>query len=121
MRKGNTVKLKGLDPYCGRSGITKYSYLSITRHTSREEQTEWRARLNEAIKAGTETWHDCAGEPHMAPLCSRVKSEPDDTFTVIRSRCCPVLGYHKMPKSALIRNNRTGEEGYVYRRGLELV
>jgi hypothetical protein len=45
----------------------------------------------------------------------------DDTFTVVKARCAPILGYHKQPKSTLIRNNRTGEEGYVKRKWLVLV
>ena len=74
-------------------------------------------------------WHpfvaDCIIEDSLPTGligCVRaIEVKDDDTFTVVRSRACPVLGYHKQPKSALIRNNRTGKEGYIKRIHLEVV
>mgnify|MGYP001468248694 FL=1 len=45
----------------------------------------------------------------------------DDTFTIVRARCAPILGYHKIRRMALVRNNRTGEEGYIRRDFVEVV
>ena len=77
----------------------------------------------------------CAGETTLPPRIAVVEFEggtlnrpdrtikpwenvktSDDIFTVVRSRCAPILGYHKYSKMTLVRNNRTGEEGYVKRK-----
>ena len=124
MRKGSQVKIKGLYPSCGREGIIEYSWPRIYRHVTSEEVQEWRD--SDASKG-----MNCAGETKLPPRCVRLSYEggerrvgqaggfmekhSDDTFTVVRARCAPTLGYHKQPKSTLIRNNRTGEEGYVKR------
>lgn len=124
MRKGNQVKIKGLYPSFGREGIIEYSWPRIYRHVTAEEVQEWRD--SDASKG-----MNCAGETKLPPRCVRLSYEggtrrvgqvggfmeknSDDTFTVVKARCAPTLGYHTQPKSSLIRNNRTGEEGYVKR------
>ena len=130
MRKGNQVKIKGLYPSCGREGIIEWSWPEIYRHTTWEERQEWR-------DSPESKGFNSAGESKLPPRCVRVRYEggtrrlgqpgggmmknSDDTFTVVKARCAPTLGYHKQPKSTLIRNNRTGEEGYVKRKWLVIV
>ena len=111
MRKGIQVRLK----------FDGYSRPHVYRQTSHEEREEWYQALRENIKAGRDVGYDCAGETKLAPRCTTVVAEPDDTFTVVRGRCAPSLGYSTYKKSALIRNNRTGEEGYAKRIHLEVV
>ena len=115
MKKGNQVKLKGIYPYSYRNGPTKYSYGTILRHVTTKEVQEWRdSPASKGINS--------AGELKLPPTCASVEAdEVNDTFTVIRARCAPILAYRKQPKSAFIRNNRTGEEGYIQRAWLELI
>ena len=124
MRKGSQVKIKGLYPSFGRDGIITYSWPRIYRHVTAEEVQAWRD--SDASKG-----MNCAGETKLPPTCVQLSYEggerragqpgggmeksSDDTFTVVKSRCAPILGYRKQPKSTLVRNNRTGEEGYVKR------
>ena len=112
MKKGYQVKLKETNSWSRRR---------VYRHTTHEEQQEWYERLYEDCRAGRDVSYNCAGESKLAPRCAVIEVKDDDTFTVVRARCCPTIGYHKQPKSALIRNNRTGEEGYIKRIHLELV
>ena len=127
MRKGNQVKLIGKYPFCGREGIVEYSWERVYRHTTAEEVQAWR-------DSPESKGMNSAGESKLPPRCVRVEyiggtirrpnrtitqgeetKLSDDTFTVVRSRCAPILGYHKYSKMTLIRNNRTGEEGYIRR------
>jgi len=112
MKKGYQVKLKKTD---------RWSTRSVYRHTTHEEQKEWYEKLYAECRAGRDIGYDCAGESRLAPLCAAIEVKDSDTFTVVRGRCCPTIGYHKQPKSSLIRNNRTGEEGYIRRIHLEIV
>ena len=133
MRKGNQVKLIGRHPYCGRDGIVKYDWREMYRHTTAEEIQAWR-------ESPASKGMNSAGETKLPPRCVLVeynggtiyrpnlkvtKDEEaklsDDTFTVVKSRCAPILGYYKYTKMALIRNNRTGEEGYIRRSRIEVV
>ena len=133
MRKGNQVKLIGKYPYCGREGIVEYSWERMYRHTTAEEVQAWR---DSPESKGI----NCAGELKLPPRCVQVeynggtihrpnrtitKEEEtklsDDTFTIVRARCAPTLGYHKIRRMALLRNNRTGEEGYIRRDFVEIV
>jgi len=128
MRKGNQVKLIGRYPYCGREGIVKYGWPRIYRRLTEEETQAWYD--SDASKGMT-----CDGETKLPPTCKQIlynggtlhrpdlKIKPwenvllsEDTFTVVRARCAPTLGYHKSPGQTLVRNNRTGEEGYVKRK-----
>ena len=128
MKKGNQVKVIGRYPFCGRDGIVEYSWPKIWRHTTPEEVQAWR-------ESPESKGIDSAGEPKLPPRVARVEFEggtlhrpdrkikpweevktSDDIFTVVRARCAPILGYHKHSKMALIRNNRTGEEGYIRRK-----
>ena len=111
MKKGYQVKIKFKDTN---------SRKSVFRHTSAEERNEWYEKLHTECQAGREVSYNCAGESKLAPMCIAIEVNDDDTFTVVRGRCCPTIGWHKQPKSALIRNNRTGEEGYIKRIQLEL-
>ena len=133
MRKGNQVKLIGKYPFCGREGIVEYSWERIYRHTTSEEVQAWRdSPESKGINS--------AGESKLPPRVAQVeyvggtifrpnrtitKEEEtklsDDTFTVVRSRCAPILGYHKYSKMALLRNNRTGEEGFIRRNRVEII
>ncbi len=127
MRKGNQVKIIGRYPYCGRDGIVEYCWPRVYRHTTTEEVEAWR---NSPESKGI----NCAGEAKLPPLIARVafkggtlhrpglKIKPwenvkmsDDIFTVVKARCAPRLGYSRYSKMTLVRNNRTGEEGYVKR------
>jgi hypothetical protein len=133
MRKGNQVKVVGQYHWRSPDGIVKYNWPSIYRHVTAEEVRAW-------YDSDASKGIDCAGETKLPPRCVMIGFEggtsfqpnvpvqrpraaklSEDTFTVVRSRCCPVIGYHKQPKSALVRNNRTGAEGYVKRKDLELV
>ncbi len=128
MRKGDQIKLIGRYPSCGREGIVRYSWPRIYRHTTEEEVQAW-------YDSPESKGMNCAGETKLPPTCTRVGfiggwlnrpsrtiaiwenvKTSDDTFTVVRARCAPTLGYTKSTKMALVRNNRTGEEGYVKRR-----
>ena len=128
MKKGDQIKLIGRYPSCGREGIVQYSWPRIYRHTTKEEVQAW-------YDSPESKGMNCAGETKLPPRCVVVDykggtlQRPDctikpwenvllseDVFTVVKARCAPTLGYHKQPKSALIRNNRTGEEAYVKRR-----
>ena len=139
MRKGNQVKVLGEYPFCGRDGIVKYSWPRVYRYVTAEEVQAW-------YDSDASKGMNSAGETKLPPRCAQVKFEggtiiarerdnlpgftinesenvklSDDTFTVVKARCAPILGYHKQPKSALIRNNRTGEAGFIKRRHLEIV
>ena len=128
MRKGDQIKLVGRYPFCGKDGIVQYSWPRMYRHTTEEEIQAW---YDSPASKGINS----AGESKLPPMVVRVDFEggtlhrpdrtikpwenvktSDDIFTVVKSRCAPTLGYHKHTKMALIRNNRTGEEGYVYRK-----
>ena len=133
MHKGNQVKLIGKYPFCGREGIVQYSWERIYRHTTPEEVQAWRdSPESKGINS--------AGESKLPPRVAQVEyiggtihrpdrtitpdeetKLSDDTFTVVRARCAPLLGYHKYSKMTLLRNNRTGEEGYIQRRHVRLV
>ena len=133
MRKGNQVKIIGRYPYCGRDGIVKYSWERMYRHTTNSEVEAWRnSPASQGINSAGETklpprftFVDYDGGTLNRPDCKITLSEEtklsDDTFTVVRSRCAPVIGYSKMPKCALLRNNRTGEEAYIKRKHVEIV
>ena len=127
MKKGDQIKLIGRYPFCGREGIVEYSWPKIWRHTTAEEVQAWR---DGPYSKGMNS----AGETKLPPRIAQVEYEggtlhrpdrkikpweevktSDDIFTVVRARCAPILGYHKYTKMALVRNNRTGEEGYVKR------
>ena len=133
MRKGNQVKIEGTHPYCGRDGIVTYCWERMYRHVTREEIEAWE---NSSASKGMNS----AGETKLPPTCTRVEFKggtlnrpdfkitkgeavklSDDTFTVVRARCAPILGYRKSPGMALLRNNRTGEEGYMRRRYVKIV
>jgi hypothetical protein len=124
VRKGRQVKIKGSHPYCGQDGIIKYTWPRVYRHITDEERKAW-------YDSDASKGMNCAGETKLPPTTVGVSYEggtrpvgkpgagmekdSDDTFTVVKARCAPTLGYRKQPKSALIRNNRTGEEGYIKR------
>ena len=133
MRKGNQVKIEGKYPYCGVEGIVNYSWERMYRALTGEEIQAW---YDSPESKGI----NCAGETKLPPTCTRVCYDggtlirtsrtitmqervklSDDTFTVVRARCAPSLGYHKSPGMTLLRNNRTGEEGYIKRRCVKLV
>ena len=133
MRKGNQVKLIGKYPFCGSDGIVKYSWERMFRHVTKEEVQAWR---DSPASKGI----DCAGETKLPPTCTGVDYEggtihrpdlkitkreeiklSDDTFTVVRARCAPHLSYRKWTGMTLVRNNRTGEEGYIKRKHLYLL
>jgi len=128
MRKGDQIKLVGRHPFCGKDGIVQYSWPRMYRHTTEEEIQAW---YDSPASKGINS----AGESKLPPMVVRVDFEggtlhrpdltikpwenvktSDDIFTVVKSRCAPILGYHKHTKMARVRNNRTGEEGYVYRK-----
>ena len=112
MKKGTQVKLKKSH---------RLHAPRVYRPTTPEERQAWYSWLHAEIKAGREVGYDSAGESRLPPMCAVVAAVPDDTFTVVRARCAPLIGWHKQPKSALIRNNRTDEEGYIKRIHLEVI
>jgi hypothetical protein len=118
MKKGNQVRLKGMNPRTNLTtlrGVIEYSYGTILRYVTEKEVQEW---YDSPASKGINS----AGETKLPPTCMTVEADPvNDIFTVVRSRCAPMLYYRKQPKSALIRNNRTGEEGYIERIWLEVV
>lgn len=111
MKKGMQVKLKKTH---------RLSRHRVYRHTTHEEQEVWYEKLYAECRAGRDVSYNCAGESKLAPRCTEIEVNDCDIFTVVRGRCCPTIGWHKQPKSALIRNNRTGEAGYIRRIHLEL-
>jgi len=137
MRKGNTVRLNNEVCFTtnhggGRKfplinyGCDERGIISGYRHTTAEEQDEWREKLKEEIRSGREVWHDCAGEPRMAPRFYSVTVNKDIDYTVVRARCCPIIGYHKSPGMTLIRHanpetDHQRKEFYVKRELLEVV
>ena len=133
MRKGNQVKIVGAHPYCGKDGIVKYHWYRMWRSLTEEELQAWRD--SDASKG-----INSAGESKLPPTAKLVEYEggtlhrpdltitpedqrkpSDDTFTVVRARCAPHFFYRKNPGMALLRNNRTGEEGYIRRDHLIIV
>jgi hypothetical protein len=134
MRKGNQVKLIGKYPFCGNDGIVKYSWETIYRHVTAEEVQEWR---DSPESRGI----DDAGESRLRPTCTSVSYEggtlnqsdfkteeamksklSEDTFTVVRARCAPRLSYgRKWAGMTLVRNDRTGEAGYIKRTEIQLI
>jgi len=134
MRKGNQVKLIGKYPFCGNDGIVKYRWEKIYRHVTAEEVQEWR---DSPESRGI----DDAGESRLHPTCTSVSYEggtlnqsdfkteeemksklSEDTFTVVRARCAPRLSYgRKWAGMTLVRNDRTGEEGYIKRTEIQLI
>ena len=73
MQKGNIVRLNNKECFTTKNGgerrfpLINYGcdergIISGYRHTTPAEQDEWREELKEAIRAGREVWHDCAGE-----------------------------------------------------------
>jgi hypothetical protein len=137
MYKGNTVRLNIDRCFTTKNGgerrfpLINYGsddrgIISGYRHTTPEERDEWREKLKEGIRSGREVWHDCAGEPHMAPRSYSVTVIRDVNYTVVRARCCPTIGYHKSPGMALIRRTNPetelqSKEFYVKRELLEVV
>jgi hypothetical protein len=108
MRKGTLVKLCE-DPTRAHSSMPR-----VYRHTTRDELESW---YNSDASKGI----DCAGETKLPPQVVSIAYNEDDTWTIVRSRCAPTIGWHKQPKSAQIMNNRTNETGYVKRVNLTLV
>ena len=132
MRKGNQVKAIGRWPYGGTDNIASYSWPRMYRHLTQEEIREWYERPE---SKGVNS----AGESKLPPTCALVEFDggkcyntdwdlgrrtrrlSNDTFTIVRARCAPVIGYSKWSGMTLVRNNRTGEEGYFKRKWIELV
>jgi len=133
MRKGDQVKLIGKYPYSGNNGIVNYSWEKVYRHVTQEEVEAW---YDSPESKGMNSAGESKLPPRVAVVCydggtiycpSRTLSDKEatklseDTFTIVRSRCAPILGYHKYSKMVLIRNNRTGEEGYIQRAYVQTV
>ena len=137
MKAGNTVRLNNKVCFTTKNGGERRFPLSNsycddrgviegTRYTTESERVSWQNRLNEDITSGKEMWHDCAGEPRMAPRCTSVAMARDLDYLVVRARCAPVLGYHKYSGMTLVRNALPLNEGvrcefYVKRILLEVV
>jgi hypothetical protein len=133
MRKGNQVKIVGKHPYCGKNGIVYYSWDKVYRHLTEAEVQQWHdSPSSKGINSAGESWlpptclvvHYDKGELYKPSLTITQDEQTllsNDTFTVVRSRCAPILAYRKSPGMALLRNNRTGEEGYIKRKCVELV
>ena len=86
----------------------------IERPTTPAEVQAWR---NSPASKGL----DCAGESKLPPMIADVEYDVNDTFTVLRARCAPKLGYYKRPKRAKVMVNRTNQIGYIERKWLEKV
>ena len=104
MKKGNKVELK--------QGLGYYDK-HLIRATTISETTAWR---NSPDSKGI----NCAGETKLPPYSTAMPVEEGDTLTVIRSRCAPRFGWHSYTKMTLVRNERTGEEGYIKRRFVQI-
>ena len=132
MRKGDQAKLIGKHPYIGGDGTVNYSWEKVYRHVTQEEVEAW---YDSPESKGMNSAGESKLPPRIAVVCydggtlsqidwhqsgDNVKLS-NDTFTIVRSRCAPILGYHKCSKMALIRNNRTGEEGYIQRAYVQTV
>ena len=86
----------------------------IERPTTPAEVQAWR---NSPASKGL----DCAGESKLPPMIADIEYDVNDTFTVLRARCAPKLGYYKRPKRAKVMVNRTNQIGYIERRYIEKV
>ena len=104
MKKGMLVKLT-------QSAIDNHAV--IIRKTTPEEVEVW--HNSPASKGMT-----CDGETKLPPQIAYNDYVSSDTFTVVRARCAPLLGYYKRKGHTQIMNNRTNEIGYVKRNFLEL-
>ena len=114
-KKGDLVRLIGDIREDINLGIySLYRKPCIERPTTPEEVQAWR---NSPASKGL----DCAGESKLPPMIVDLEYDVNDTFTVLRSRCAPKLGYYKKPKRAHVMNNRTCEIGYIERRYIEKV
>ena len=133
MRKGNQVKIRGEYSHCDHFGSINYKWPTMYRYTTESEVVAWH---DSPASMGINS----AGESMLPPTCTVVEydggstSRPaflskedkesrssNDTFTIVRVRCAPTLGYRKHPGYILLRNNRTGEEGYTKRTCVKLV
>jgi len=120
-KNGGNRRFPLSNSFCDNNGI-----IEGTRVTTEAERDAWRNRHNEAIAAGDEVWHDCAGEPQLAPRCTTVAMARDHDYVVVRARCSRVLGYHKRKGMTLVRYALPLNEGercefYVKRELLEVV
>ena len=109
MRKGTLVKICKKDPNCQWSRLPR-----VYRPTTRDEVQAW-------YDSDASKGMNCAGETKLPPQSVSIPYDEDDTWTIVRARCAPTIGWHKQPKSAQIMNNRTNEIGYVRRVNIELV
>mgnify|MGYP003114245819 CR=1 FL=1 len=108
MHKGTLVKLRP-NPNPSWSDMP-----TVWRHTTRAEVEEWE---NSPSSKGMNS----AGETKLPPRETSVRYEDGDTWTIVKSRCAPILFYRKTPKCVQIMNNRTNEIGFVKRHNVELV
>jgi hypothetical protein len=75
-----------------------------------------------------DAWYDspdskgmnCAGETKLAPRITSVPVDPEGVYTVLRSRCAPVLGYYKRSGQVLVES-RTGESFYIHRDAVKVI
>ena len=111
-KKGDLVQL--IDKYRTNPSLRFCHKPSFERRTTQEEVQEWR---NSPESKGINS----AGESKLPPMIAYIDYDVEDTFTIVRARCAPKLGYYKKPKSAKVMNNRTNEVGYIERKYIEKV
>jgi hypothetical protein len=109
MRKGTLVKIRPHLP-----GHSWSPRPDVWRHITQAEIDAW-------YDSPRSKGMNSAGETKLAPREAPVKYEDGDTWTIVKSRCAPILFHRKTPKCALIFNNRTNETGYIRRINLEIV
>ena len=115
IKKGDLVRLieKIREP-ANLRGFRLYAKPCIERATTPDEVQAWR-------DSPSSKGLDCAGESKLPPMIVDLEYDVHDTFTVLRARCSPKLGYYKKPKRAQVMNNRTCEIGYIERKYIEKV
>lgn len=111
-KKGDLVRLTA--EYRTNHNLAFCHKPSFERRTTSEEVQAWR---NSPESKGI----NCAGESKLPPMIAYIDYHVEDTFTIIRARCAPMLGYYKKPKRAKVMNNRTNEVGYIARIYIEKV
>jgi hypothetical protein len=105
MKKGMLVKLT-------QTAIRERA--EIIRKTTHEEVVVWR---NSPHSKGMTV----DGESKLPPQIECNSYIQSDTFTIVRARCAPLLGYYVRKGHTQIMNNRTNEIGYIKRSYIEKV
>lgn len=122
MRKGDLVKLNERALEMGNYFDKEQMRYGASRLLSEDERNRWRARRNQNVRAGLETWHDDAGEPTLPPKTEIVYLYSHKVYPVLRARCRVELGWGRAQGGMTkVLDTQTGEEVYIKRDYLDVV